>query len=223
MEYTGGEALLCKEKEGENVRKVEFWGDYACFSRPGLKVERMSYDDDDPSAARGMLEAIYWHPGLRWVIDHIYVCEAIRFTGIRRNEVKDKIVAGTVKQAMEERGRPVPLHQGFHPAAGGHGALSCALCGGAHFEMTDQAAPGDNPGKISGYYAPPAGKGPVLSHALLRDREFPANFRPWDGGTVETAYPGDRRDLGLMLYDMDYSDPEHIAPMFSGRCWKTVC
>ena len=74
--------------------KVEFWGDYACFSRPELKVERMSYDVMTPSAARGMLEAIYWHPGLRWVIDRIYVCEPICFTGIRRNEVKDKIVAG---------------------------------------------------------------------------------------------------------------------------------
>ena len=67
--------------------KVEVWGDYACFSRPELKTERMSYDVMTPSAARGLLEAIYCHPGLRWVIDRIYVMQPIRFTGIRRNEV----------------------------------------------------------------------------------------------------------------------------------------
>ena len=68
--------------------KVKVWGDYALFSRPEMKVERCSYDVMTPSAARGILEAIYWHPGLRWVIDRIYVQNPIRFTSVRRNEVK---------------------------------------------------------------------------------------------------------------------------------------
>ena len=70
---------------------VEVWGDYACFSRPEMKVERVSYDVMTPSAARGLLEAIYWHPGMKWVVDRIHVCAPIRFTNIRRNEVKDTL------------------------------------------------------------------------------------------------------------------------------------
>ena len=79
--------------------KVQVWGDYALFSQPALKVERYSYDVMTPSAARGIMEAIYWHPGLRWRIDKIYVRNPIRFTSVRRNEVKSKITAGNVMQA----------------------------------------------------------------------------------------------------------------------------
>ena len=68
--------------------KVRVWGEYALFTRPEMKVERCSYDVMTPSAARGILEAIYWHPGMRWVVDRIYVKKPIRFTSIRRNEVK---------------------------------------------------------------------------------------------------------------------------------------
>lgn len=81
--------------------KVEVWGRYACFTRPELKVERMSYDVMTPSAARGILEAVYWHPGMRWIIDGIYVLNPVVFTGIRRNEVKSKISARNVKQVMD--------------------------------------------------------------------------------------------------------------------------
>ena len=80
--------------------QVEVWGDYACFTRPEMKTERVSYDVMTPSAARGLLESIYWHPGLRWVIDRIHVCSPIRFTNIRRNEVKDVISANKVKTVM---------------------------------------------------------------------------------------------------------------------------
>ena len=78
--------------------KVKVWGDYALFSRPELKVERYSYDVMTPSAARGILEAIYWHPGLRWIIDKIYVKNPIHFTSVRRNEVKSKVLASNVLQ-----------------------------------------------------------------------------------------------------------------------------
>lgn len=83
--------------------RVEVWGDYACFSRPEMKVERVSYDVMTPSDARGLIEAVYWHPGLRWVIDRIHVCAPIRFTNIRRNEVKDVISAQKVRAVMERR------------------------------------------------------------------------------------------------------------------------
>ncbi|MEG1165748.1 MAG: type I-C CRISPR-associated protein Cas5c, partial [Oscillospiraceae bacterium] len=80
--------------------KVEVWGDYACFSRPELKVERMSYDVMTPSAARGLLEALFWHPGLKWIIDKIYVLSPIKFSNIRRNEVKSKISANNVLRVI---------------------------------------------------------------------------------------------------------------------------
>ena len=80
--------------------KIVVWGDYALFSRPEFKVERCSYDVMTPSAARGILDAIYWHPGMRWVIDKIHVVKPIRFTSVRRNEVKSKIAAGSVLQGI---------------------------------------------------------------------------------------------------------------------------
>ena len=84
--------------------QVEVWGDYACFTRPEMKTERVSYDVMTPSAARGLLDSLYWHPGLRWVIDRIHVCAPIRFTNIRRNEVKDvistRMLAGRTMRSM---------------------------------------------------------------------------------------------------------------------------
>ena len=82
--------------------RVEVWGDYALFTRPEMKTERVSYDVMTPSAARGLLESIYWHPGMKWCIDRIHVCSPIRFTNIRRNEVKDTISARKVKTVMEK-------------------------------------------------------------------------------------------------------------------------
>ena len=81
--------------------RLEVWGDYACFTRPEMKTERVSYDVMTPSAARGLLEAVYWHPGMRWVIDRVRVCAPIRFTNLRRNEVKATINARSVRTVME--------------------------------------------------------------------------------------------------------------------------
>src|SRR5680860_27369 len=80
--------------------KLHTWGDYACFTRPEMKVERVSYDVITPSAARGILEAIHWKPAIRWVVDRIHVLKPIRFQFIRRNEVGNKIPAGNVSRAM---------------------------------------------------------------------------------------------------------------------------
>ena len=81
--------------------KLKVWGDHACFTRPEMKVERVSYDVMTPSAARGVLEAIHWKPTILWVVDAIHVLNPIRFTSIRRNEVGAKIPAGSVKSAMK--------------------------------------------------------------------------------------------------------------------------
>ncbi|MCL2063273.1 MAG: type I-C CRISPR-associated protein Cas5c [Candidatus Cloacimonetes bacterium] len=84
---------------GVNVR---VWGDYACFTRPEMKVERVSYDFITPSAAKGILDCIYWKPAIRWVIDKIHVLKPIRFTNIRRNEVKSKMSLSKVKGIMKK-------------------------------------------------------------------------------------------------------------------------
>lgn len=130
--------------------RVEVWGDYACFSRPEMKVERVSYDVMTPSAARGLIEAVYWHPGLRWVIDRIHVCAPIRFTNIRRNEVKDVISAQKVHAVMERR--QGELYLATPESIQQRAAMvlrNVRYVIDAHFDLVpQQAAPGDNPGKF---------------------------------------------------------------------------
>lgn len=129
--------------------KVQVWGEYALFSRPEMKVERCSYDVMTPSAARGILEAIYWHPGLRWVIDKIYVKNPIRFTSVRRNEVKSKVSASNVLQAYN--GADKPLYISTKEDIVQRASLilrDVSYVIEAHFEMTDQANETDNPGKF---------------------------------------------------------------------------
>lgn len=194
---------------------IEVWGDYACFSRPEMKVERVSYDVMTPSAARGLVEAIYWHPGMRWVIDRIRVCEPIRFTNIRRNEVKDTVSAQRVKTVADK----------------GEGALYLATPESiqqraamvlrdvryvieAHFEMTARAAPGDNPGKFQDIMKRRLEKGQFYHQPCFGVREFPAHFKAYTGGLSCPEELKGEKDLGWMLLDLDYSDPENITPHF---------
>src|SRR5512137_1614034 len=79
-------------------------GAYALFTRPEMKVERVSYDVITPSAARGIIEAVYWKPAIRWVIDRIHVLREIEFTNIRRNEVSEKASTDKALQAMKGSG-----------------------------------------------------------------------------------------------------------------------
>ena len=106
--------------------QVEVWGEYACFTRPEMKTERVSYDCMTPSAARGLLESIYWHPGLMWRIDRIHVCRPIRFTNIRRNEVKDKISARNVKTVSAARASCTSRHRRASSSAR---LWCCRMCG----------------------------------------------------------------------------------------------
>lgn len=195
--------------------KVEVWGDYACFSRPELKVERMSYDVMTPSAARGLLEAIYWHPGLRWFVDKIYVLRPIQFTNIRRNEVKSIISASNVRSVMN--GGTTPLFISTSDDIQQRAATvlrDVHYVIEAHFEMTEAAAPSDNEGKFSDIIRRRLEKGQNYHQPCFGTREFPAAYRKWEGGEIITAYPNENRELGIMLYDMDYSDKENISPMF---------
>ena len=194
---------------------LEVWGDYALFSRPEMKVERVSYDVITPSAARGLIEAIFWHPGLRWRIDRIQVCEPIRFTNIRRNEVKDVISARTVKTAMEKG--TGELYLATPNSIQQRAAMvlrDVRYVIDAHFELTDRAAPGDNAGKFQEMTRRRIEKGQFYHQPCFGVREFPAHFRMCvERPTCPDELKGEK-DLGWMLLDMDYSDPADIRPMF---------
>ncbi|HIT67305.1 MAG TPA: type I-C CRISPR-associated protein Cas5 [Candidatus Merdisoma merdipullorum] len=195
--------------------KVRVWGDFALFTRPEMKVERCSYDVITPSAARGLLEAIYWHPGMRWKIDRIYVCKPIRFTSVRRNEVKNKVSAGNVMSVMNGGTKPLYLCTKDEIVQRASMILQdVEYVIEAHFDMTDKAKEEDNPGKFKDIIMRRLRKGACYHMPYFGCREFPAHFELYEEDTVATAYMGERRDLGYMLYDMDYTDPENITPMF---------
>ena len=196
--------------------RLEVWGDYASFTRPEMKTERVSYDMMTPSAARGLVESIYWHPGLRWTIDRIHVCAPIRFMGLRRNEVRSKLNARSARTVMEQ----------------GKGALY--LCTSddiqqraalllrdvhyvieAHFDINrEKAAPGDDPGKFQSIVKRRIEKGQFYHQPCFGCREFPAQFRACSQLPPCPEELRGTHDLGWMLYDMDYTDPEDIRPLF---------
>ncbi len=195
--------------------RLEVWGDYACFTRPEMKTERVSYDVMTPSAARGLLEAVYWHPGMRWVIDRIRVCAPIRFTNLRRNEVKATINARSARTVME-RGKgelwlaaPEEIQQ--------RAAMllrDVRYVIEAHFDLTDKAAPGDNPGKFQDIMRRRVERGQFYHQPCFGCREFPAHFRACEELPPCPEELKGERDLGYVLWDMDYSDPENIVPLF---------
>ena len=193
--------------------QLEVWGAYALFSRPELKVERVSYDVPSPSAARGIVEAVYYHPGLRWVIDRIHVLNPIRFVSIRRNEVTDKISGRNVRQAAQGGGQPLYLVASQKIVQRSSLLLQDVhYVIEAHFEMTDKAAPSDNPGKFQDIVTRRMERGQCFHTPYFGCREFPVSFRRWPGGPIPTI--DETRDLGLMLYDFDYSDPAAITPTY---------
>lgn len=192
--------------------RIEVWGNYACFSRPEMKTERVSYDVMTPSAARGLVEAIYWHPGLRYHIDKIYLLAPIRFTNIRRNEVKSTLLASAALSAAKG-GRLPALYtsQDIQQRAAlvlqdVHYVIEC------HFDLTERAAPGDNAGKFQDILRRRLTRGQCYHTPYFGCREFPASFREWPGGTVPTVPL--TQDLGWTLYDLDYKDPQNIQPQF---------
>ena len=193
--------------------QLEVWGAYALFSRPELKVERVSYNVPTPSAARGIVESVYYHPGLRWYIDRIHVLNPIRFVSIRRNEVTDKISGRNVRQAAQGGGQPLYLVTSQKIVQRSSLLLQDVhYVIEAHFEMTDKAAPSDNPGKFQDIVIRRMERGQCFHTPYFGCREFPVSFRRWPGGPIPTI--DETRDLGLMLYDFDYSDPAAITPTY---------
>ena len=194
---------------------AEFWGPTALFTRPEMKTERVSYDVPTASAARGMIESVYFHPGLRWKIDKIWVCAPIQFINVRRNEVSSKILASSV-MTEANGGRPgrIVTAQDIQQRASMM-LRDVRYVIEAHFEMTDKANPSDNPGKFQDIVKRRLKKGACYSTPYLGCRECTAHFGLWEGAEEDIPAIDETRELGYMLYDMDYSDPENITPRFT--------
>lgn len=192
---------------------VEAWGREALFSRPEFRTERVSYDCITPSAARGLIESIYFHPGLRWHIDRISILNPIRFTNLRRNEVKSKINASRVLSSAKSGG-PLPYLATSNDIQQRASMMlyDVHYVIEAHFTMTDKAAPSDNPGKFQDIVKRRLRRGQCYSQPYFGCRECTAHVRLWEGGEIPSI--AETRDLGWMLFDMDYSDPNDIQPMF---------
>lgn len=180
-----------------------------------MKVERVSYDVMTPSAARGLLEAIYWHPGMRWVIDSIIVCNPIRFTNIRRNEVTDTVSADSVLKVMKGSGAQLYLASSEKIAQRATMALrDVRYVINAHFVMTDRANGSDNEGKFCDTIRRRLRKGQAYHQPCFGTREFIANFKPCDSIPECPEELRGEKELGWMLLDMDYSDKKDIKPVF---------
>ena len=192
--------------------KLKVWGDAACFTRPEMKAERVSYDVITPSAARGILEAIHWKPSIRWIVDRIHVLNPIKFDNIRRNEVRSRLAAGTVKRVM--MGLKEPLYQYASVDREQRATLylkNVAYIIEAHFELTDKAGPADTEAKHYNIFLRRARQGQCYYQPYLGCREFPAYFELIEDEIPTSALSGEQ-DLGWMLLDIDFAN--NMEPHF---------
>ncbi len=194
--------------------RLKVWGDYGCFTRPEMKVERVSYDVMTPSAARGVLEAIHWKPAIRWVVDAIHVLKKPQFQSIRRNEVGSKVPAGKVKSAMK-RGDLEDLQllvDEDRQQRASEVLVQPAYVIAAHFQLTDKAGADDSEGKHLDIFNRRARRGQCFHQPCLGTREFAASFElvEPDGPMPEPEEKtpqlgfGTERKLGFMLWDIDH-------------------
>jgi CRISPR-associated protein Cas5d len=207
--------------------RLKIWGDHACFTRPEMKVERVSYDVMTPSAARGILEAIHWKPAILWVIDKIHVLKPIRFQSIRRNEVGSKAPAGKIRSAMN-RGSLEGLHllvDENRQQRASTVLADVAYVIEAHFELTDKAGPDDTEGKHLDMFNRRASRGQCFHQPCLGTREFAAQFEllppeaPLPEPEEKSADLGFARprDLGFMLWDIDHAATGKPSLLFRAR------
>lgn len=193
--------------------KLHCWGELACFTRPEMKVERVSYDVITPSAARGILEAIYWKPEIRWIVTRLHVLKPIQFTSLRRNEVGAKIPAGTVASAMRSgRGALGMYIEAERQQRSALLLRDVAYVIEAHFQI---AAGEANEAKHLDQFNRRARAGRCFTRPYLGCREFAADFELIE---AESAIPKideallAERDLGWMLHDIDF--PNDRQPRF---------
>lgn len=187
--------------------KLLVTGKYACFTRPELKVERVSYDVMTPSAARGILEAIHWKPAISWVIDRIHVLQDIRFQTIRRNEVSQKIPVGKARSAMKA-GSLDGLELQIEEVRQQRAATVLVDVGyviEAHFVLRPGADAQETEGKHLDIFNRRARRGQCFHQPCLGTREFPADVSLIEADAPVPEAISEDRGLGLMLYDIDHA------------------
>jgi CRISPR-associated protein Cas5d len=206
---------------------IEVWGDYACYTRPEMKVERVSYDVITPSAARGVFEAIFWKPAIQWKVKKIEVLNPIRWISVRRNEVG---------KLMSDRSNEIFIDEpGSRQQRAGLFLRDVAYRLYAEMEFinpknrkiieTHDALKDleedailrstENPGKYNAIFERRAKKGQCFNQPYLGCREFSCNFRFIEHPEKEEKEPiKESTELGFMLYDMDFSNPENPQAMF---------
>ncbi len=187
--------------------RLKVWGENACFTRPEMKVERVSYDVVTPSAARGILEAILWKPAIRWQVTRIDVLNPIRRASVRRNEVGAVMSPRTNGLFIEDQ----------RQQRAGLFLRDVAYVIHAFFEMTAKAGAEDNIKKFEEMFMRRAEKGQCFHRPYLGCREFAAQFEPMAAKMEELQSIAETRDLGFMLYDMDHSGAEPMPMWFRAQ------
>ena len=194
---------------------LEISGELACFTRPEMKVERVSYDVITPSAARAVFEAILWKPAIRWHVRHIEVLKPIRFINLRRNEVASVVSTRNVQQAMAagEGDLAIYIEDDRQQRAG---LLLRDVAYRVHADMEVRADRQDPmpPRKYHAMFERRAEHGQCVNQPYLGCREFAARVRLVTEPTKEPAPIGDTRDLGWMLHDLDFENPADPQPVF---------
>jgi len=184
--------------------KLKVWGDYACFTRPEMKAERVSYDVITPSAARGILEAIYWKPVIRWIVGSIHILKPIKFDNIRRNEVGSKIPFRNITTAMKDGKSALELFiENDRRQRAAMVLRDVEYIIEAHFEFTSKED--NNEGKHLDMFNRRVQNGQCFHRPYLGCREFAAHFTMVEEEIPKSQLSGET-DLGWMLHDIDFKN-----------------
>lgn len=194
---------------------VEFAGNFACFTRPEMKVERVSYDVMTPSAARACFEAILWKPAIRWHVRKIEVLKPIRWINLRRNEVASVISTRNVETAMKSGAGDLGLYiEDERQQRAGLFLRDVAYRVHTDMEFRREGDPSGTAMKYQEMFERRASKGQCVNQPYLGCREFAAWFRLIPDTTTESAAIDETRDLGFMLHDLDFSNLNDPQPRF---------
>jgi len=194
---------------------LELSGPFACFTRPEMKVERVSYDIMTPSAARACLEAILWKPAVRWHVRSIEVLKPIRWINLRRNELASVVSTRNVVVAMKNGSGNLGVYiEDDRQQRAGLFLRDVAYRVHAYLEFKREADPGASPMKYQEMFERRANKGQCVNQPYLGCREFTAAFRLIADPANEPAPIPETRDLGFMLHDLDFTNPYEPQPRF---------
>lgn len=194
---------------------LEITGDFACFTRPEMKVERVSYDVITPSAARAVFEAILWKPAIRWHVRRIEVLVPIRWINLRRNEVASVVSTRNVQQAMSEGEGDLAIYvEDDRQQRAGLFLRDVAYRVHADLEVRSDRDDPEPPQKFFAMFERRAAAGQCVNQPYLGCREFAARLRLVTDPAAERPPIAETRDLGWMLRDLDFRDPADPQPVF---------